>query len=67
MIESNKRKCKICEKMVDRIMAGKFPSNNKKWVDKDGKQWMGNVCPSCNRDRASKTMIKLRNGENEID
>ena len=67
MEEVNYRVCKVCKVKKERIMSGKFPSNNIRWVDKEGKQWSGNTCASCNRDRASKTMIKLRNGENEID
>lgn len=47
-VETNKRICKRCNKIKDRIQAGKFPNNkDKKWVDDTGKQWSGSMCPAC--------------------
>lgn len=60
-IEIQKKKCKICNELKSRIAYGKFgTSNNKRWIDEDGKQWNGLVCPSCQRKRALVNMHKLR-------
>lgn len=54
MVEANKRKCKMCGEIKNRIQDDKFPNGiNKKWLDENGKQWMGNSCPPCNSDRVN--------------
>lgn len=59
--EVNKRKCKACSQLKDRILDGKYPTGrDKKWRDEDGLLWMGNTCGSCNRARAKTTMRKHR-------
>lgn len=45
--ELNKRICKVCQELKDRITAGKFNHKDKKFVDADNKLWNGNVCPKC--------------------
>jgi len=51
--ESNKRICKTCNKIKERISAGKFPNNkDKRYVDENGKQWTGSVCPDCLKDKS---------------
>lgn len=60
-MESNKRKCKICSQLKDRIYSGKYPNDrDKKWRDESGLLWMGNVCGKCNQIRAKRVMKKSR-------
>jgi hypothetical protein len=60
-MENNKRICKICKVLKDRIETGKYPDGkNKKTVDETGKLWNGSVCGSCNVKRSHENMIKLR-------
>ena len=60
-METNKRLCKVCNILKDRIETGKYPDNkNKKYVDETGKLWNGSVCSSCNVIRASANMKKIR-------
>lgn len=59
--ERNKRQCKVCKEIKDRILQGKFNLKDKKWVDPEGGLWNGSVCPKCNRDRVRGLMKKLRN------
>ena len=60
-MESNKRMCKNCSVLKDRISAGKFPNGrDKKWLDEDGLLWNGAVCGKCNKERAKQIMKKVR-------
>lgn len=60
-METNKRLCKVCGILKDRIETGKYPDNkNKKHVDETGKLWNGSVCSACNVTRSHETMKKLR-------
>jgi len=68
-METNKRLCKLCGILKDRIETGKYPDNkNKKHVDESGKLWNGSVCGTCNVKRSHENMKKLRarRKENEI-
>lgn len=58
--ESNKRICKICQVLQDRITAGKFNHKDKKFVDANGKLWNGSVCPKCVVATSRERMRKLR-------
>lgn len=59
--ESNKRTCKICLLLKQRIQDGKFANGrDKRWVDESGKQWVGSICPICNSIRARENMKRLR-------
>lgn len=60
LIEINKRLCKKCNVIKDRISGGKFDKKNKRWVDKDGKCWNGSVCPTCHKGKVRDNMRKLR-------
>lgn len=65
MLELNEKsvvKCKKCLITKTRYMAGKYKSG-KKWVDEQGKQWNGHVCPICNVFRAKDSMRKSRSKE----
>jgi hypothetical protein len=64
-MEKNKRACKICKVLKDRILDGKFDHINKRWVDETGLAWNGNVCPPCNRDRMKNVMRKIRSVKDE--
>lgn len=60
-METNKRLCKLCNILKDRIETGKYPDGkNKKHVDESGKLWNGSVCGVCNVKRAHNNMKKLR-------
>lgn len=59
--EANKRLCKKCKLLIDRISDGKFTNGrDKRWVDATGKLWNGSMCPACNTERAKETMRKMR-------
>lgn len=51
-METNKRQCKVCKVLKDRIETGKWnpEGKDKKFVDEHGKAWNGNVCPPCHKD-----------------
>lgn len=60
-MEQNKRLCKECKQLKERILQGKFTNGrDKKWTDETGKLWNGNVCPPCNVSRAKVTMKRIR-------
>lgn len=59
-MEINKSICKICNKVKDRIEAGKFNSKDKKWVDEEGKVWNGRVCNFCTKERVKNHMKNKR-------
>jgi hypothetical protein len=60
-MEANKRLCKQCRVLVDRILDGKFGNGrDKRWVNSIGKLWNGSLCPECNIQRAKESMRKLR-------
>lgn len=62
MSEIQKKQCKDCGELKDRIQFGKFgEGRNKRWIDNNGKQWMGYYCPDCNKKRALANMHRLRN------
>lgn len=64
-VESNLRICKLCNKIKTRISAGKFPNGkDMKYVDENGKQWTGSVCPSCLKEK-SKERMKAKRAKNE--
>lgn len=47
---TEKKICKICRQVKNRIQNGKYPNGkDKRWVDETGSQWNGAVCPSCQK------------------
>lgn len=60
LVEQNKRECKVCGQIKDRILQGKFDKVNKKWSDGSGLLWNGNVCPQCHVVRCRENMRKVR-------
>jgi hypothetical protein len=51
--EKNLRICKTCNKIKQRISAGKFPNGkDTRYVDENNKQWTGSVCPDCLKEKA---------------
>ncbi len=51
-----KRVCKICNLEKVRVQDGYYDNGkDKRWVDRDLKQWSGTTCPDCHRER-----VKLR-------
>lgn len=57
--QPQKRVCKNCLKEDFRIFAGKW-GKDKRYVNLDGKNWNGNVCPSCNNVRVRYKMRERR-------
>ena len=62
-MEANITECKVCKQKKLRVLAGQFPSRNKKYTDDTGKLWSGKTCPSCNHVRILASMRKLRGTE----
>ena len=61
MEEINKRHCKKCGELKNRILDGKFPdSKNKRFKDDTGKLWNGNVCPQCQVSKTKEGIRQLR-------
>lgn len=60
--EANVKECKVCHEKKLRILYGKFPSMNNKYVDESGSLWSGRICPLCNNARIKAKMQNLRAG-----
>lgn len=59
----DKRICRECRVIKTRVGAGRYPNGkDTKWVDEHGKQWNGNMCPSCFKYR---TRFKTKERRNE--
>ena len=59
--ERNKVICKICKELKIRIEAGRFPnSNNKRYINEEGKHWNGLVCAECSVNKMKENMKQLR-------
>lgn len=66
-MESNLRKCKICNETKNRIYEGKYPNGrDKKWRDDKGLLWVGNICGECNQQRSKGVMKKVRLNEKKL-
>lgn len=61
-MSNGKQICKICttNKVKVKIATRKTSTV---FVDQVGKEWHGNICPTCNVDRSNFYMKKLRNKE----
>lgn len=59
-MESDKRKCNICQQDKTRILIGKFDDKNKRYNDESGKAWRGSVCPDCHREDIKRRMQAMR-------
>jgi len=62
MQEANVKECKVCKERKLRILYGKFPSMNNKYVDEGGALWSGRICPPCNQVRIKTKMQQIRAG-----
>jgi hypothetical protein len=60
-MDQNRRVCKKCNILKQRIETGKFDARNKKFIDESGLLWNGSVCGSCNRERVKLAMRIKRN------
>lgn len=59
--ETNKKICKICNKIRNRVSAGKFPNGkDTRYTDENGKQWSGLVCPDCVKEASKVRQAKKR-------
>lgn len=63
--EKNLTQCKKCKQLKYRILDGYYPSGDKKWIDEEGRQWMGKTCPYCNQKRAKEIMNGKRKKDKE--
>jgi len=60
-MEQNKRICKSCKVIKDRIADGNYPNpKNKKWRDADGGLWNGSECHPCMKLRLKEHMKSKR-------
>lgn len=59
-IEVQKKVCKVCLVLKERIYDGMFDKKNKRWIGRDGKLWSGHVCPPCQAEKVKENMRKLR-------
>lgn len=65
--ESNISKCRRCFKLKIRKFVGYFPDGkNKKYVDEEGKQYRGRVCPSCVRKEVKEKIRKKRSESKKL-
>lgn len=58
--ETNVKECKVCKEKKLRILYGKFPSMDNKYVDEKGDLWSGRTCPPCNKERIKNKMKDMR-------
>lgn len=65
MEETNLSTCRACNLVKVRILAGKFDSKNKKYVDENEQLWSGKYCPPCNKERIRNYMKELREKRRE--
>ena len=52
--------CKNCKESKDWYSRGCFPNGGRKWRDNEGLICNGKLCGTCNRNRAGKTMRRIR-------
>jgi hypothetical protein len=61
VIESNKLHCRVCGELKVRQEDGKYPnSKNKRYIDENGKLWVGKKCAQCVVLQSKENMRKLR-------
>lgn len=59
--EVQKKICKVCNVLKERIFDGMFDKKNKRWVNESGQLWNGLVCAECQVLKTKDNMKKLRN------
>jgi hypothetical protein len=59
MADVDKRRCKVCNIVQNRILDGKFNQKDKRYRGDTPGYWNGSVCPSCNKVRV-KTLMKVK-------
>jgi len=53
--------CKVCEKECRRYFAGRYPNGkDKRWIDNNGREFSGKVCPDCHANKCAKRVAKKR-------
>lgn len=65
-MDSDLKECKLCLQKKLRITIGKYPSNNKKYADDQGRLWNGRMCGECNNKRINTAMKECRQKKNEL-
>lgn len=56
MSDVDKRRCKVCNVVQNRILDGKFNQKDKRYRGDTPGYWNGSVCPSCNKERVRRLM-----------
>lgn len=60
-MEKTFRHCKNCGELKERINAGRYPNGkDTRYVDSLGKQWSGNWCESCHKERTRLKTLERR-------
>lgn len=66
--EIQQKVCKDCQQLKDRIQYGTYKNpKHKRWIDNQGKQWNGHICPDCQKLRTQVNMKKLREAKKSND
>lgn len=60
-MESNIRTCKSCNQTKAHILDKTYDYKNKRYVDEEGRQWLGKKCPKCHSDSMRIRMAAKRN------
>lgn len=60
ILEKNLCTCKVCGKLKQRNLAGRWHGKDKKYVDELGLYYNGKVCGLCNLERVRTQMAKMR-------
>lgn len=58
--EVQRKACKVCLVVKERIFDGMFDKKNKRWKDKEGRFWNGHTCGECQQELVKENMRKLR-------
>jgi len=65
VLEKNLCVCKVCVKLKQRNLAGRWHGKDKKYVDEMGLAWNGRTCGLCNLDRCRDSMARMRSKRKE--
>jgi hypothetical protein len=60
ILEKNLATCKVCGKIKQRNLAGRWHGKDKKYVDELGLYYNGKTCGLCNLERVRTQMAKMR-------
>jgi hypothetical protein len=59
--------CKVCEKECKRYFAGRYPNGkDKRWIDGNGREFSGKVCPDCHANKCAKRVASKRASKRRV-